>query len=570
MTISLTSANPETQTSATESDDSAAEHQPIAESTDSDPTPSVQAEAVFLPPSQLVIDENVRKSFDIGDYPDLTDSIRHHGVINPIKAHRESDGTITVLDGQVRTLTALAFDVPEVPVWITPAPALDTAERAISRIAQQISVTDQRIPLTEGDRAAGIAEMFAFGASITRISKDVGHKRDQVKLAVTVGASATARQAVDTGQLDFEQAAVIADYEAVGDTDAVQRLSTVSRSMFNYEAKRIAANRAESRDRFLESLPYAALGFGVLTSEPDAADQRFVDIDDLRTDAGSTVLAETIHAHPSCWVVYCRPSGAKAVLDRDTGAVVASDTVDWNTQGRPDIEAADGLRHADSVEVRAVWAPTYYLRADRLPDAGVQPATAFAVSDDAVPDDADPHVDDQRGGRSADAQPAAQQEAERVVAERRQNQLARKRAEMLNKQGDAALAARRKFLKEFLTRKTPPTQAAVFVAESLADEPGLLGEYNADRTAWELLGITGWRNGLLQAVGSAKPARCQVVTLGLVLGAYEKRTDRSCWKHNARGVRRYLQFLAEHGHHLTPVEQAATGDLDPETIDINS
>lgn len=537
-------------------------------------------EAVLLPPEELIIDENVRKSFDLGDHPEVTESIRRHGVLTPIKAHRETDGTITVVDGQVRTLTALAFDLHCVPVWITPAPAVDPSERAISRIAQQINVNDYRIGLTEGDRAAGMAQMFAFGASLTRISHDIGRKRDHVKLAVSVGGSDTARRAVDAGQLDFEQAAIIAEYEAVDDTDAVARLLAASRSMFSFEARHIAGARAEARQRLRESLPYAALGFGVLTSDPAPDDPRFISVVDLRTNDGIDVTDEQVHAAPQSWVVYTEPTDQEGVFDRDTGEPVAPDTVDWHTQGQPSTEAAEGLRHADTVERRPLWTVCYYLRADHLGSSGFRHESEFVTAtEESEATEADPANDGDSEAPEATARAAEratarrveqEREAERAAARKEEERQAARRVRELNKQGQAALEVRREFVTGFLARKTPPPLAAVFVAQSLADEPGLLDEFNADRTAHELLGINGWRSELLTSISTAKPARCQVIILGLVLGGYEKRTTKEAWRHTDRGVRRYLHFLADNGHHLTPVEQAAAGDLDPNTIAIDS
>lgn len=536
-------------------------------------------EAVLLAPEQLVIDENVRKTFDLGDYPEVTESIRRHGVLTPIKAHREADGTITVVDGQVRTLTALAFDLHRVPVWITPAPAIDPSERAISRIAQQINVNDYRIGLTEGDRAAGMAQMFAFGASLTRISHDIGRKRDHVKLAVSVGSSDTARRAVDAGQLDFEQASIIAEYEAVDDTDAVARLLAASRSMFGFEARRIAGARAEARLRLRESLPYAALGFGVLTADPAADDLRFISVVDLRTGEGTDITDEQIHTAPQSWVVYTEPTDQEGVLDRDTGEPVDPDTVDWHTQGQPSTEPVEGLRHADTVERRPLWTVCYYLRADHLVSSGFRHESEFVnATDESEPVDAgpvgvgeaeDPEAVAQAAERAAARRLEQEREAQRAAARKEEERQAARRVRELNKQGQAALEVRREFVTGLLARKTPPALAAVFVAESLADEPGLLDEFNADRTAHELLGISGWRSELLTAISTAKPARCQVIVLALVLGGYEKRTTKEAWRHTDRGVRRYLRFLADNGHNLTPVEQAAAGDLDPSTIAID-
>ncbi|WP_327145279.1 ParB/RepB/Spo0J family partition protein [Nocardia sp. NBC_01327] len=568
--------------------------------------PAPAPEALMLPPRELVIDDNVRKTFDLGDHPDVTDSIRRRGVETPVKAYRELDGTITVIEGQIRVLTALAFDLPKVPVWVTPAPAVSPAERAITRIAEQINANDCRIPLTDGDRAAGMTQMFDFGASLTRISQEIGRKRDHVKLAVSVGSSDTACRAVDSGQLDFEQAAILAEYEKVGDTDAVARLLATSRAMFAYEAKRIAGDRAEARQRFLESLSYAAHGFGVLTSEPAEPNDRFINYELLRTADNRDITAEDLHATAVDWVVYLFPTDTDALVDAETGASVDPDTVDWDTTDHPDAGPVEGKRHADSVQRQPVWEPTCYLRADRLNESMFALASDFDheielpgssvydndVSDavpldeirvgdnesgssptpyEAAPQQVETAEDIQRREEAARAAAEQRAEAERVANERReQEREAARRVRELNKQGQAALEARREFVTGYLTRKTPPPLAALFVAETLADEPGLLNEYNADRTAHELLGITGWRKELLTAISTAKPTRCQVITLGLVLGAYEKRTGKDAWRFTDRGVRRYLHFLADNGHHLTAVEQAAAGDIDPNTIDIDS
>ncbi|MFJ4649669.1 ParB/RepB/Spo0J family partition protein [Nocardia sp. NPDC088792] len=543
------------------------------------------AEALYLSPATLVIDENVRKSFDLDDYPEVKASIQR-GVEIPILAHREPDGTITVVDGQIRALMALELKVKTVPVWVTPAPDIDPAEREIRRTSTQINVNDHRIALTDGDRAAGMARMFDFGATLTRISEEIGQRREQIKLAVTVGRSQTARAAVDAHQLDFEQAAVLAVYENAGDTDAVARLLAAPRSMFAYHVRRIAAEREESRDRFRESLAYGAQGFGVHSSDP-GQDDGFIAAEWLRTSDGEQISVAQIHATPALWTVYCRPTEVEVLIDRDTGEVVDPASIDPATKGKPDAVAAEGLRHADSVEAGYLWAPDYYLRAERLDESGFRHARDFtepatqepALDTDAQPDPAesgeagnpeppDPEAVEARRRAAAEQAAAAQAEAE---AERAAKAAERHRRDELNKQGQAALGARREFLIRFLSRKTaPPAAVWAFVAHALADKPDLLLGPDADRLAYELLGVKGTKTALLAAIEPAKPPRCQMILLALVLGAFEGRTTKFAWQYSDPGVTRYLHFLASLGHTLTPVEQAAAGDLDPETIDIDS
>ncbi|WP_109529374.1 MULTISPECIES: ParB/RepB/Spo0J family partition protein [Nocardia] len=183
-------------------------------------------------PALLEIDENVRKTFQLQDHPEVTESIREHGVRDPILVVRTPDGRLIVRDGQVRTLTALACDLSEVPVYIRDFdPNVDSNEAEIERITEQITLNDRRIPLTNSDRAAGIALMLDLGASPTRVAKALQTKRDEVKLVGKVGTSATARRLIDDDdQYDLAHAAVIAEYENIGDHDAVRRLLNVRSS----------------------------------------------------------------------------------------------------------------------------------------------------------------------------------------------------------------------------------------------------------------------------------------------------------------------------------------------------
>ncbi|MBF6173599.1 ParB/RepB/Spo0J family partition protein [Nocardia blacklockiae] len=533
------------------------------------PVPAVEAR--FLDPALLEIGENVRQNFRLEDYPEDTESIQVHGVRQPIKVIRMPDGRLVVRDGQVRTLTALAFEQPLVPVWITDADtAVDEKESEIARIFEQITLNDRRIPLTDGDRAAGIAQALDLGASVTRVSKALQTKRDQVKLARKVGVSSTARELVDDGQFDFEQAAVIADYEAVGDTDAVTRLTKVSRTYFTYEARRIANDRAEHRAYLTAALPYAEAGFGILTDEPYSygTDLPLRPAGDLVNSAtGEPVRDDRIHADPARWLVFLELACDPLYVDRHTGAVVDPQTVDWDTDRNPEAEPRDGLRHAREIDQRDHWRTRFFLPADQLEAAGLRaPEPEQPIDTDTSPADAIETDADDLAARRAAADAAAAQ----ALVERERARLAARRVRELNKQGLAAEETRIEFLTRLLARKTPPQSWAKFVTEALVANSALLGEYNAFDTAQKLLGVTGWRPGLTAAVESAKPARCQVILLGLVLGAYEKRTDKDAWRYSDPGVRRYLQFLREVGHHLVPVELAAIGELDADTIDIDT
>ncbi|WP_405166446.1 hypothetical protein OG203_15950 [Nocardia sp. NBC_01499] len=489
------------------------------------------------------------------------------------------DGTIEVRDGQLRTLIALELGLTRVPVWITTAADPGTAEAEITRISDQITVNDRRIPLTDGDRAAGIAQMLDFGASVTRVARELQTDREEVKLAEKVGHSPTARQIVDEGQLDFEQAAILAEYDLVGDTEAVQHLLNTPPSMFTFEARRIANQREERRKLLQASLPYAAAGFTILTHDLDYADPKFLSATRLYTADDQPVSLAQIQAEPQRWAVYCDLLEDVATLDRETGEPVDPDTVDWATARYPDATPTQGMRHAREVEQHDLWDAYYYLPTDQLDAAGlheltdtIEPDTVTDLSDRHEADSSDTAPAEDDPDAAARAEALAQQRAEaraRAEEERRQRELAEQRATELDKLGKAAMEARRDFLQKLLSRNNdPPQQASSFVVTSVITEPGLLDSHDATVLAMDLLGVKGWRSELLSSIENARPPRCRVVLLALVLAACEQRTGKKAWRYDDPRVQRYLRFLAEIGHTLTPIEQVAVGDRDPDCIEI--
>ncbi|MFE3000815.1 hypothetical protein ACFXG4_38200 [Nocardia sp. NPDC059246] len=146
---------------------------------------------------------------------------------------------------------------------------------------------------------------------------------------------------------------VITEYETLGDTEAVERLRQVPRSRFTYIANQIAADRREARARLEESLRYAALGFGVLTVEPDTSspEPQYLPAELLETADAAAVTEDLIAAAADRWLVYVDLEENGQLVDTLTG-VVDPDHVDWDTKGNTASHPAQGLRHADSVDYR--------------------------------------------------------------------------------------------------------------------------------------------------------------------------------------------------------------------------
>ncbi|MFD4432166.1 ParB/RepB/Spo0J family partition protein [Nocardia sp. NPDC058497] len=528
--------------------------------------PPPGAIAQNLDPRALVITgNNVRPAPDLADHPKEVASIRQFGVRNPILAVRETDGSIHVIDGQVRTLAAIATGQNTVPVWVSEVdPSIGDRERQIERILTQINLNDRRIELTDSARAAGVALMLDLGASVTRITEGLqASDRSRIRKAGTIARSDTARRLLDDGQLSLDQLETIAGYETLGDTDAVEALTSVTRYQFDYQARLIADGRQTRRDRLRAALPYAAFGFGVLTDLPDIGTDLIPD-GELLTGDGLPVSETDIYVDARLWRVFVDLVDDAELLDETTGELVDPATVDWDTRDLgPDAEPVQGKRSAHGLSTRDAWMPTYYLPAAALAESGLR--RVDPVSDD---------VGTQAGGEADQ-----QAEREQQQAERDQERAKRARVIELNKRGVAAKARRIDFLTQLLSARTAPAGAAELVAVSLTREPGLLGWPAAD-LARDLVGADTADDLIGKAV-AATPGRAWVLVLALVLAAHEARLDKDSWRRPNGAAARYLHFLAEAARklaktngseefRLVDVELATAGDIDYLDIDLDN
>lgn len=207
--------------------------------------PAAAIEVAQLHPDALDIGENVRDSVDLAQTPDFVESIRENGVLEAISAVRTADGTIVVRDGQRRTLAARETGLTSIPVVIYPDTAGSDKARAVDRIGKQITANRHREGLTAAQHTRGVAQMLEFGASITKVSKTLAMDKKDVKAQAAVGKAEAARAALDAGQLDLAHAAVVAEFEEAGDTEAVEKLLTTRPYNFDHVAERLRGLREE-------------------------------------------------------------------------------------------------------------------------------------------------------------------------------------------------------------------------------------------------------------------------------------------------------------------------------------
>lgn len=172
-----------------------------------------------IDPNVITIEDNIREAITLDD--GFIASIREHGVIQPVLAIRNTDGSVAVRDGQRRTLGARAAEVATIPAYV-----VDAGDDRALRIIQQIIANDQRAAITEAERVEAFHQLALEGLSVAAIAKRTGHTKDRVEASVTVAKSKSAADALATGALTLDAALILAEFD--DDDDATARLLDVA------------------------------------------------------------------------------------------------------------------------------------------------------------------------------------------------------------------------------------------------------------------------------------------------------------------------------------------------------
>ena len=158
--------------------------------------------------------------------------------------------------------------------------------------------------------------------------------------------------------------------------------------------------------------------------------------------------------------------------------------IDWDTEGLPDAEPEEGLRHADSVVERTAFAPEWFCLNPE--GAGVRVSETYQRNAKWSARDRSAESHTQTAGDVDNDAGDADREAARVRAEAEQaeaNKRERRLVVNLNKLGAAATGVRRQFVTALLARKTLPKGAATFVADCLDRDSYMLTQQNRATTS---------------------------------------------------------------------------------------
>ncbi|WP_071289304.1 ParB/RepB/Spo0J family partition protein [Mycolicibacterium llatzerense] len=488
-----------------------------------------------IDPNTLDIGHNVRDHVELD--PEFTASITEHGVLVPLTAIRTADGTITVREGQCRTLAARAAGLATVPVYITDDTAADDTSRTVQRVTHQITLNDKRKGLTEAQRAKGIQELLIAGLTPTKVAKALTVPKAVVEAAAAAVESSSALEAMDNSQLTIEQAAALIEFE--DDPDAIAYLVKAQSAgdfEFRVAERRQQAATAAARAQF--EATYIEAGYTMLPSLPDWRDSESLyeyRLAALCTTEGDAADAELPAINPALWAVFVEEM--PVYTDTRTGEEVHEHDVDWDVDASDsNAEPEDGYIHPRFIEQTARFEPAYYCT-----DLAAAGLTTWRQ---------------RNRNRNAQGSDTTGEDAEnRKEAERRE----KRKTVALNKLGVAAAQVRQAWVKDkLLTRKTPPKGAAIFIATQFSAHPSLLAGHRADDTAAAMLGSESVSKSV-KALPPTGDGRATVILLGLLLGALEAETPKDAWRRSYTTYSKdYLTFLAANGYELSDIEKVIT------------
>ncbi|MFE7204273.1 ParB N-terminal domain-containing protein [Pseudonocardia alni] len=487
-------------------------------------------ELAWADPATLVLEVNTRT--DVHLDPHFCASIRDRGVREPINVYaRAADGALVVRKGQRRTLAAVKAGLARVRVLVEPqTPVTDAAAEAsidpaqaqrvaeAERIIDQLGENQHRAGISDADEVAAHQQLLGLGMTAGQIARTTRTPAKRVRQTTAVARSARALEVGSCHDLDLVQMAVIAEF--ADDDTAVEQLTETALTrpgQLAHQAQRLRDERADRARCTAVEDQLRAAGVTVLGRDDDRMDtaSSIARLRPTADDPQGTDLTE--QAHRDC------PGHAATVMTR------------W------DFEQAGRI-------AQTVWmclAPIEHGHAE-LYDRSQPGITTAAPVDE---------TDEQRQARENREREAARQERRTVIAN--------------NKAWDSAQVVRRDWLRELFTRKAAPKGAAIFVAAEIARGDHDLRRAMESRNALAATllgfgdpsprGVYGFQSDrahpIAEAAGTSSAARATMLSLAVVLAAYEEGTHRNSWRNPSPATRRYVTQLREWGYDLSDVEQ---------------
>ena len=189
-------------------------------------------------PRDVVIGDNIRT--DAHPSEQFVESVRANGVLIPISAYRDESGTVVVVDGQMRTLAAIAAELDGIPALI------GSTRDETDRITEQWIANETRMAMSEGDRFEAVQQMSLLGVPATEISRRIGVSKEHVAQVKKAAKAGVTRETVnEQDAYDLADLAILAQFQ--DDAEATAFL-TQFRTTGAALARRVEAWREKQAD----------------------------------------------------------------------------------------------------------------------------------------------------------------------------------------------------------------------------------------------------------------------------------------------------------------------------------
>ena len=212
--------------------------------------------SLSLPLSQVEsCSSQPRKLFDEAALAELADSIREHGIIQPLTVRKLSSGYYQIIAGERRWRAARLAGLAEVPAIVIEADDRKAAELAMIENLQ-------REDLNPMEEAAGFQSLIEnYHMTQEEAAQRVGKSRSAVANALRLlGLTPTVRRLVEDGQLSAGHARALLPLSSAAQESAASAVVSGGLSVRQTEAlaKRLAAKKEEAPATVSAGVDYTA------------------------------------------------------------------------------------------------------------------------------------------------------------------------------------------------------------------------------------------------------------------------------------------------------------------------
>ena len=212
--------------------------------------------SLSLPISQVEsCSSQPRKSFDEASLAELADSIREHGIIQPLTVRKLASGYYQIIAGERRWRAARIAGLQEVPVIVIEADDRKAAELAMIENLQ-------REDLNPMEEAAGFQSLIeSYHMTQEEAAQRVGKSRSAVTNALRLlGLTPSVRKLVEEGKLSAGHARALVPLSPSLQESAANAIVSGGLSVRQTEAlvKRLSAEKKEAQDKDPDEVDYLA------------------------------------------------------------------------------------------------------------------------------------------------------------------------------------------------------------------------------------------------------------------------------------------------------------------------